>query len=118
VYLAAGDTDADQIAQRTERLGERIAAASGAVPRFGAGTAETTPETNLGELEREGHLTVRSGATEGTGVIVDPVGARAVRLGRLDSVADGQWTIACDPETVDPGWLAAVLAARLPAAAK
>ncbi|WP_162181646.1 N-6 DNA methylase, partial [Glycomyces tenuis] len=96
VYLAAGETDAGQLAQRAELLGERIAAASDAVPRFGAGTAETTPETGLAELERDGHLTVRSGAAEGTGVIVDPVGPRTVRLGPLESAADGQWTIACD----------------------
>lgn len=118
VYLAAGDTDAGQLAQRAEHLAERLAAASGAVPRFGSGTAETTPETSLAELERDGHLTVHGGATEGTGVIVDPVGPRTVRLGPLASAADGQWTIACDAEAVDPGWLAAVLAARLPAAAK
>ncbi len=115
VYLAAGDTGAEQLAQRAERLGERITTASDSIPRFTGAAAATTPETSLGDLEREGHLTV--GAAEGAGVIVDPVGPRTVRLGPLETAEEAQWTIACG-ETLDPGWLAAVIAARLPTTAK
>lgn len=117
VYLAAGDTGAEQLAQRVERLGERLSAASASIPRFGGGAAETAPETSLGDLEREGQLTVVSGPAEGVGVIVDPLGPHTVRLGPLETAAEGQWTVACG-DTVDPGWLAAVIAARLPTAAK
>ncbi|WP_026925563.1 N-6 DNA methylase [Glycomyces arizonensis] len=113
VYLAAGDTDAGQLAQRAERLGELLATAADSMPRFESGTAESTPEAGLADLERDGHLTVRSGPAEGTGVIVDPVGPRTVRLGPLTAASEAQWTITCG-EAVDPGWLAAVLAARLP----
>lgn len=120
VYLAAGDTDADQLTQHAERLGELLDTTRNAMPRFGSGTPETTPETALAELERDGRLTVRAGdgANGGFGVIVDPVGPRTVRLGRLDTATETQWTIACDTDVMDPGWLAAVLAARLPTTAK
>lgn len=115
VYLAAGDTGAEQLAQRAERLGERITTASDSIPRFTGAAAATAPETSLGDLERDGHLAI--GATEGSGVIVDPVGPRTVRLGPLKTAGEAQWTIACG-ETLDPGWLAAVIAARLPTTAK
>src|SRR5690606_21986873 len=83
VDTAAGDPAAEQRAQRVERLGERLSAASASSPRFGGGAAETAPETSLGDREREGQLTVVSGPAEGVGVIVDPLGPHTVRLGPL-----------------------------------
>jgi hypothetical protein len=50
-------------------------------------------------------------------VIVDPVGEPPVRIGWREEATEMQWTVACEP-TVDLGWIAAVLAARLPTATK
>jgi hypothetical protein len=74
---------------------------------------------------------VGSGSTEGAAggrvvgrvggnvkcVIVDPIGEPPVRIGWRGEATEMQWTVACEP-TVDLGWIAAVLAARLPTATK
>ncbi|MCH7232907.1 SAM-dependent methyltransferase [Glycomyces sp. L485] len=118
VYLAAADTDTGQLDQHADRLAELLDTARNALPRFGTAAAGTAPETTLADLERDGLIAVTPGATDGTGVVVDPLRPQTVRLGDLDTALETQWTIACEAEAVDPGWLAAVIAARLPTATK
>ncbi|WP_304608715.1 N-6 DNA methylase [Glycomyces sp. TRM65418] len=123
VYLASAAGDAATLAESVGRLSGRLAELAGRpVPRFGTGTEESAPETSLGELERDGHLNVAPGGESTAGgdaecVIVDPVGAPPVRIGRREDATETQWTVTCEP-TLDLGWMAAVLAARLPTATK
>ncbi|RRR99263.1 N-6 DNA methylase [Glycomyces terrestris] len=121
VYLAsaAGGAEdlADAVAHLSARLGE---IAERPLPRFGSGPELSAPETSLGDLERDGHLVVAPGGGAEGGVrcvIVDPVGEPPVRIGLSGEASETQWTIRCEP-AVDLGWIAAVLAARLPAASK
>ncbi|MCD0444842.1 SAM-dependent methyltransferase [Glycomyces sp. A-F 0318] len=120
VYLAGAAGDAADLPGAVERLGERLGAIAGRpLPRFGAGAEESAPETSLGDLERDGHLAVAPGGEGGDErcVIVDPVGEPPVRLGRRGDAAETQWTVVAEP-TVDLGWIAAALAARLPTATR
>ncbi|WP_100447767.1 N-6 DNA methylase [Glycomyces xiaoerkulensis] len=118
VYLASADTGLDDLSGATERLGRTLAELAAPLPRFGPSRSHPTPETSLADLERDGLIEIGPGGAEGDGVVVDPIGPRTVRLGPLDSASDSQWTISCATDAVDPAWLAAVLTARLPSAAK
>lgn len=120
VYLASAAGDAATLAEAVGRLSGRLAAIAGQpLPHFGTGAEESAPETSLGDLERDGHLVVSPGGEGGNVkcVIVDPVGEPPVRIGWREDATEMQWTVACEP-TVDLGWIAAVLAARLPTATK
>ncbi|GAB3224532.1 N-6 DNA methylase [Glycomyces halotolerans] len=117
VYLATPDTSADELARATDRLSRLIDTTRTPLPRFSPGPTGAAPETSLADLERDGHIDLNPGPASGEGVTIDPVGAPAVRLGPLHTATDTQWTIACD-DTLDPAWLAAALAARLPATPK
>ncbi|SDD96808.1 N-6 DNA methylase [Glycomyces harbinensis] len=120
VYLASAAGDAADLPEAVGRLGERLGEIAGRpLPRFGTGAEESAPETSLGDLERDGHLMVVPGGGGGESrcVIVDPVGEPPVRLGRRGDAAETQWTITVEP-TMDLGWIAAALAARLPSATK
>ncbi|GAA2141559.1 N-6 DNA methylase [Glycomyces algeriensis] len=129
VYLASTTGNAASLAESVAGLGERLEGlARHPLPRFGIGAEESAPETSLADLERGGHLAIVPGSntepvepqgpTEDTRcVIVDPVGEPQVRLGRRSETTETQWTVVCEP-TVDLGWIAAALAARLPTATK
>lgn len=132
VYLASAAGDAASLAEAVEGLGDRVGEiARHPLPRFGTGAEESAPETSLADLERDGHLTVAPGGSaehtapqafaeaggEGRCVIVDPVGEPPVRIGDLGDAKETQWTVTCGA-TVDLGWIAAALAARLPTATK
>ncbi|MDA1360520.1 N-6 DNA methylase [Glycomyces luteolus] len=127
VYLASAAADAASLAESVAGLGGRLnELARHPLPRFGTGTEESAPETSLADLERDGHLIIApgGGAEPASGkagdvkcVIVDPVGEPQVRLGWRGEATETQWTVSCEP-TVDLGWIAAALAARLPTAAK
>lgn len=120
VYLASAAGGAEDLADAVAHLRVRIEEIAGrGMPRFGSGAEQSAPETSLGDLERDGHLVVAPGGEGGDArcVIVDPVGEPPVRIGTKGEAAETQWTITCEP-TVDLGWIAAALAARLPAASK
>ncbi|MEU6857917.1 N-6 DNA methylase [Glycomyces sp. NPDC046736] len=120
VYLASTAAGGANLAESVAGLGEALAAiGETALPRFGSGAEESAPETSLADLERDGHLTVSPGGAEGKGrcAIVDPLGTPQVRLGDLADATETQWTVECG-ESIDLGWIAANLAARLPGAAK
>jgi hypothetical protein len=120
VYLASAAGGAEDLAEAVAHLSVRIEEIAGrALPRFGGGAEQSAPETSLGDLERDGHLVVAPGGGTGDArcVIVDPVGEPPVRIGTRGEAAETQWTVTCEP-AVDLGWIAAALAARLPAASK
>ncbi|MFG3341716.1 N-6 DNA methylase [Glycomyces sp. NPDC048151] len=130
VYLASAAADAASLAEAVSGLGGTLESlARHPLPRFGTGTEESVPETSLADLERDGHLViVPGGSAESTApyagaggdarcVIVDPVGEPQVRLGVRNEATETQWTVTCEP-TVDLGWIAAALTARLPTATK
>ncbi|GAA1693457.1 N-6 DNA methylase [Glycomyces endophyticus] len=120
VYLTSTTGGAEDLAGAVAQLSVRLGEiAEQPLPRFGAGPEQSAPETSLGDLERDGHLVVAPGGEPGDArcVIVDPIGEPPVRLGTRADAAETQWTITCEP-TVDLGWIAAALAARLPAASK
>jgi len=123
VYLASATGDAENLAETVDRLSGTLGdIAKHPLPRFTTGVEESAPETSLADLERDGHLSVAPGEGVGEGaaercVIVDPVGSPQVRLGVTGEATETQWTVVCG-EAVDLGWIAAVLAARLPGAAK
>ncbi|MFC3493562.1 N-6 DNA methylase [Glycomyces rhizosphaerae] len=120
VYLASATGDAASLAEAVEGLGGRVGEIGRhPLPRFGTGAEESTPETSLADLERDGHLIVNPGGEGGDlrCVIVDPIGDPPVRLGWRGDATETQWTITCEP-TTDLGWIAAALAARLPTATK
>jgi hypothetical protein len=120
VYLASAAADAASLAEAVAGLGGRLdEIARLPLPRFGTGAEESAPETSLADLERDGHLIIAPGGEGGDVkcVIVDPVGEPQVRLGWRADATETQWTVSCEP-TVDLGWIAAALAARLPTATK
>jgi hypothetical protein len=127
VYLASTTGGTEDLADAVAHLGIRLGElAEQPLPRFGSGPELSAPETSLGDLERDGHLMVVAGGETGSGaeepsgvrcVIVDPVGEPPVRIGLSGEATETQWTIRCEP-TVDLGWIAAALSARLPAASK
>ncbi|WP_205324101.1 N-6 DNA methylase [Glycomyces sp. YM15] len=126
VYLAGTAGDAASLAEAVSGLSGRLdALARHPLPRFGTGAEESAPETSLADLERDGHLIITPGGAEPASsaagdvrcVIVDPVGEPQVRLGGRGEATETQWTVSCEP-TVDLGWIAAALAARLPTATK
>jgi hypothetical protein len=120
VYLASAAGDAATLAASVGHLNGRLGELAGrALPQFGTGTEESAPETSLGDLEKDGHLIVSPGGEGGDikCVIVDPVGEPPVRIGWRGDATEMQWTVSCEP-TLDLGWIAAVLAARLPTATK
>ncbi|MEU5155566.1 N-6 DNA methylase [Glycomyces sp. NPDC021274] len=125
VYLASATGDAASLAESVAGLGDRLGGlARHPLPRFGTGAEASTPETSLADLERDGHLLIAPGGSTGPQgdddarcVIVDPVGEPQVRLGPRSDATETQWTVSCGP-TVDLGWIAAALAARLPTATK
>lgn len=117
-YLAASETSADDLAATAEALAASLESLAAPLPRFTSGAGGSGPEASLAELERDGLVEIRAGAAKGEGVIVDPAGERTVRLGALDSADDSQWTVRCVDPAFEPAWIAAVLAARLPTAAK
>ncbi|MEU6249394.1 N-6 DNA methylase [Glycomyces sp. NPDC047010] len=129
VYLASAPGGAEDLAEAVADLGSRLEAITARpLPRFTGGAEESAPETSLGDLERDGHLTVAAGTRttdaaageEPPGprcVIVDPVGEPPVRIGPRGEATEIQWTVECGP-AVDLAWIAAALSARLPAASK
>ncbi|MDN3241088.1 N-6 DNA methylase [Glycomyces tritici] len=124
VYLASAAGDAASLAESVAGLGERLEGlARHQLPRFGTGVEESAPETSLADLERDGHLAIVPGGEpigpqgDARCIIVDPVGEPQVRLGLRSEAIETQWTVSCEP-TVDLGWIAAALAARLPTATK
>jgi hypothetical protein len=120
VYLSSAVGDAANLAESVDGLGTWVGLiAERPLPHFGPGAEETAPETSLADLERDGHVQIAPGGEGAAGrcVIVDPVGEPPVRLGERGEATETQWTVTCG-EAVDLGWIAAVLAARLPTATK
>jgi hypothetical protein len=120
VYLASTTGDAASLAESVSGLSRRLdELARHPLPQFGTGTEESAPETSLADLERDGHLVITPGGEGGKArcVIIDPVGEPQVRLGWRNEATETQWTVTCE-STVDLGWIAAALTARLPTATK
>ncbi|GAA2267847.1 N-6 DNA methylase [Glycomyces scopariae] len=121
VYLTSTSGGAEDISDAAAALSARLNEIAGTtLPNFRTGPERSAPETSLGDLERDGHLVVAPGggeADEVRCVIVDPIGEPPVRIGVRRDAAESQWAITCEP-TVDLGWIAAALSARLAAASK
>lgn len=118
-HLTAGELSADDIVAEAAQLRELLAHEP-SIPEFtlvSSQKVEAPPSVPLGDLEETWGLEIHLGPAslgETAGVKVAFVaGAATTSIGSLGSVEPGEVAVTTPPNSIDAGWLAALLTAQL-----